>query len=643
MLGQIQDRESALRESADRLRLALEASHIGTWDWHIQTNRVVWDDSMHRQFGIPPGQGDASFETFLHAVHPEDREAVGRAVEKALEERAEFNTEFRAVWPDNTVHYVVSRGKAIYDQGGRPVRMTGVSLDITERKKAEEAHALVAAIVESSDDAIVGKDLQGRVITWNAGAERMYGYAPPEILGQSVTILTSPDRPGEEDEILSRIRGGSPVEHYETVRMRKDGRPVQVSLSVSPIRNAKGEIVGVSSIARDITERKRAEEVLAHQSNVLREQAQLLDLANVLARNMQNRIILWSAGMEQMYGWSRAEALGNPSHELLSTEFSEPLQQIEARLLRDGEWTGELVHKRRDGQRVSVASRWVLHRDEKGKPSAILEVNNDITGRKLAEEEIRQLNAQLEQRVRDRTAELTEANRELEAFTYSVSHDLRAPLRHIDAFARILEEELAAQTTPEFRSYIARIRKGTQTMGRLVDDLLNLSRVGRAQLTWQRTKLNSVVEDVLADLKGEIGSRAVEWRIAPLPSVDCDPGLIKQVFANLLSNAVKYTRPRPTAVIEVGQTFAGNQLAVYVRDNGVGFDMKYINKLFGVFERLHRPEEFEGTGIGLATVRRIVQKHGGRVWAEAEPDKGATFYLTLQGMKAENQSLPSAA
>jgi PAS domain S-box-containing protein len=365
----------------------------------------------------------------------------------------------------------------------------------------------------------------------------------------------------------------------------------------------------------------------------LREQTQLLDLANVLVRDLQNRIILWSAGMEQLYGWARTEALGKVSHQLLSTEFMQPLEEITQTVLREGEWTGELLHRRRDGARLMVASRWVLHKDPDGHPAAILEINNDITARKVAEEEIRRLNADLEVRVHERTVELTETNRELEAFTYSVSHDLRAPVRHIDAFARILEEELSGTVDPQVRSYLARIRKGTQTMGRLVDDLLNLSRVGRAPLGRQTVDLNALVQDVLTELRGELGSRQIEWRLQTLPDAACDPGLMKQVFANLLSNAVKYTRPRPQAVIEVGQTIQGDELVLFVRDNGVGFNMRYVDKLFGVFERLHRPDEFEGTGIGLAVVRRIVQKHGGRIWAEAEPNKGATFYFTFAGLQ----------
>jgi len=248
--------------------------------------------------------------------------------------------------------------------------------------------------------------------------------------------------------------------------------------------------------------------------------------------------------------------------------------------------------------------------------------------------QVRVLNAELEQRVSLRTSQLAAANQELEAFTSSVSHDLRAPLRHIDAFAQILVEEHDSTEPAQVRHYLSRIRKGAQNMGRLVDDLLNLSRVGRAATKHETVDLNLLIEDVLAELRHEVRGRRIEWRIASLSPVQGDAGLIKQVFANLISNAIKYTSTRPVAVIEIGQEEAEGGPAIFIRDNGVGFNMQYVGKLFGVFQRLHREDEFEGTGVGLATVKRIVQLEGGRIWAEAELDKGATFRFTLNGSNA---------
>jgi len=239
----------------------------------------------------------------------------------------------------------------------------------------------------------------------------------------------------------------------------------------------------------------------------------------------------------------------------------------------------------------------------------------------------------LEQRVAQRTAELDATNKELEAFTYSVAHDLRAPLRHIQGFSNLLMESFGPQLEPEAQKHLQRIGEGTQQMGRLIDDLLSLARIGRQEPRLQATGLNSLVQEVLRDLKTETEGRDIQWQVGDLPFVDCDPGLMKQVFYNLLSNAAKYTRPRKPAVIDIGQVSVEGQLVNFVRDNGVGFNMKYAPKLFGVFQRLHRKEDFEGTGVGLATVQRIIHKHGGRIWAEAEMDKGATFFFSLAAQK----------
>jgi light-regulated signal transduction histidine kinase (bacteriophytochrome) len=208
-----------------------------------------------------------------------------------------------------------------------------------------------------------------------------------------------------------------------------------------------------------------------------------------------------------------------------------------------------------------------------------------------------------------------------------VSHDLRAPLRHIDGYAQVLQDEFIVELPDQAKEYLQRIRRGTSNMGQLVDDLLHFARLGRQELFRRETALRPIVMEVLAELKPELVDRDIEFLVADLPVVQCDRSLMKQVFANLLANAVKYTRPRPKTVVEVGQNAIG---AIYVRDNGVGFNMKYADKLFGVFQRLHRIEEFEGTGVGLAMVDRIIRKHGGRIWAEAELDKGATFYFTLR-------------
>jgi len=504
-----------------------------------------------------------------------------------------------------------------------------------------------------------------------------------------------------------------------------------------------------ASLQNEIRERRDVELDLRVREAKFRELAELLDLTHdaIFVRNVAGKIVYWNHAAEQLYGWRRDEAEGKLPHELLHTEFPKPLSEIETDVYQTGAWEGELVHRRRDGRRANILSRWALRRDLDGKPEAILESNRDITQRKQEEskfrnllesapdaivivngagrieivnaqtenlfgysrkeilgqpvetlipsrfrdqhagnrraytqspraramgaglelygvrkdgvefpveislspldteegtlilsairdvseqrrnaEEIRKLNSELQHRL----AQLSTANEELESFSYSVSHDLRAPLRHIDGFARILRDEYSANLSADGKHYLERVLKAANNMGRLVDDLLNLARIGRKAMARQKVNLGDLVRQVIADLPPEPGEREIEWRIERLPEIECDPGLAKLALSNLLANAAKFTRTRKPAVIEVGTRVVNGRDAIFVRDNGVGFDPKYSDKLFGVFQRLHRQDEFEGTGVGLATVRRIIRRHGGEVWAESEPGRGATFTFTLE-------------
>jgi PAS domain S-box-containing protein len=341
----------------------------------------------------------------------------------------------------------------------------------------------------------------------------------------------------------------------------------------------------------------------------------------------------WNHRAEVVFGWPAAEVLGR----LLADTIVPPQHRVAhqrglAHFLATGE--GPILGKRteltalhRDGHEfpveltvtpIRLADAWLF--------CAFL---RDISDRHEGEREIKRLNEYLEDRVAERTAALAAANHDLEAFTYSVSHDLRAPLRHVSSFVRILVDEFRDTLPPKAQHYLKRIEDGAQRMSHLVDDLLNLARVARQDIQLRATPLGPLVERIIVALKTDSAERRIDWRVGELPVVECDAGLMGVILTNLLSNAVKYTRPREHALIEFGQTMCNGVHTLFVRDNGVGFDMKYADKLFGVFQRLHRAEEFDGTGVGLATVHRIVHKHGGRVWAEAEVDKGATFFFTV--------------
>jgi PAS domain S-box-containing protein len=381
--------------------------------------------------------------------------------------------------------------------------------------------------------------------------------------------------------------------------------------------------------------RRRVEQALLESRDELQkevglrtQQASLLNLTHdtIFVRDMSDIITYWNRGAQELYGWTAQEAIGKHSHQLLQTEFPIPIDEVRAELLRTSRWEGELQKTTADGSRVVVASRWTLRRDEQGRPAAILETNNDISDRKRREEEIRKLNDDLKQR----SAELEASNKELEAFAYSVSHDLRAPLRHMAGYTELLQKHASSALDDKSQRYMMTLQESAKRMGTLIDDLLSFSRIARAETRETTVSLEQLVKEVRDEMQPETGGRNIMWKIGALPDLYGDRSMLRLALVNLMSNAVKFTRERPRAEIEIGSlTKSDDGVTVFIKDNGVGFDMKYVNKLFGVFQRLHRAEAFEGTGIGLATVQRIIHRHGGKIWAEALVDGGATFSFSI--------------
>jgi len=329
--------------------------------------------------------------------------------------------------------------------------------------------------------------------------------------------------------------------------------------------------------------------------------------------------------------YAREELLGQ-DHRVINSGFhsKEYIRDLWTTIARGQVWRGEIKNKAKDGSFYWVDTTIVPFLNEQGKPRQYIAIRAEITARKNAEAEVRKLNAELEARVVSRTAELETTNKELEAFSYSVSHDLRAPLRAINGFSEILLSEYASDLTDEARHYLERIRNGGVRMASLVDELLKFTQLNRHSLQRLKINMTDMVQEVVNELK-QGNSRSVDTSIGHLPDCDGDPVLVKQVWMNLFSNAFKYTRNRDHAVVEVGCQQKNGAYIYFVRDNGVGFDMKYAQRIFCVFQRLHTVEEFEGSGVGLAIVQRVVHRHGGRVWFDAAPDRGATFYFTLNG------------
>jgi PAS domain S-box-containing protein len=370
--------------------------------------------------------------------------------------------------------------------------VSGAIRDVTDRKRADELRFQLAAIVDSSDDAIVGKTLDGVIVSWNKGAERIFGYAAGETIGKPIAMLLPPGRIGEEPAIMERLKSGERVEPFETVRRRKDGHDLDVSVTISPIHDARGNVVGASKVARDISDRKRAEAALAR-----------------------------------------------------AKEAAET------------------------------------------------------------------------------------ASREFEAFSYSVAHDLRAPLRGIDGYSHALLEDYSDKLDAEGRRYLAKVRESAQHMAQLIENLLMLARVTQSSLRRDRVELSNLARAAASRLQASQPERRVDLVIAEGLTGSGDGRLLEVVLDNLLGNAWKFTGKQTQPRIEFGCTRESGPATFFVRDNGAGFDMAYASKLFGVFQRLHAASEFDGIGIGLATVERIIRRHGGRIWAEGAVERGATFYFTL--------------
>ncbi|HEX3989427.1 MAG TPA: ATP-binding protein [Verrucomicrobiae bacterium] len=374
--------------------------------------------------------------------------------------------------------------------------------------------------------------------------------------------------------------------------------------------------------------------------------------AGIFRKDAEGRYVFVNSWFCRLSGMKPEHYLGKTPQEFMHEMAEQSLTTLDAKNTMDLAAISDRHHATimQTGERIELEEERILASGKKqylhvvkapvfnsdGKIVGTQGTLIDITERKRAEEEVHQLNVELEQRVVKRTAELETANKELEAFSYSVSHDLRAPLRHVDGFVDLLRKQAAEKLDDRGRRYLDVIAASARQMGTLIDDLLVFSRMSRGDLRRAKVASESLVHEVRDALQGEIRGRVV-WKVDSLPQVEADAAMLRQVWANLIGNAIKYSRTRDPAEIEIGCNTVNDEFVFFVRDNGVGFDMQYVDKLFGVFQRLHRADEFEGTGIGLANVRRIVSRHGGRTWAESKVGSGATFFFSLPKTSTETK------
>jgi PAS domain S-box-containing protein len=475
---------------------------------------------------------------------------------------------------------------------------------------------MVRGLLEAAPDAMVIVGVDGRIVLVNGQTEHLFGYERRDLLGQPIEILV-PDR----------FRAGHPAHrqaYFADVRMRpmgtglalqarrKDGSEFPAEISLAHLRTEDGMLV--TAAIRDVTERHKADDLRLRLASIVDFSADA-----IISKTLDGVVTSWNHGAERIFGYSADEMIGRP----IATLIPEARMDEEARViaqLKRGEVVEhfETQRRRADGRIIDVSVTLSAIRDSAGNVVAASKVARDISGRKQAE------------RAMERAKEAAEtANRELEAFSYSVAHDLRAPLRGIDGFSQALFEDYGDVLDATGKGYIARVRQSALHMAELIDDLLTLARVTQGEVKHDRVDLSAIARTAGARVMDAHPGRSVELVVADGISAEGDARLLAIVFDNLLGNAWKFTGKRASARIEFGCAQQQGPPTYFVRDNGAGFDMAYSKKLFGVFQRLHGSGEFEGTGIGLATVERIIRRHGGRVWAQGEVDRGATFFFTL--------------
>jgi PAS domain S-box-containing protein len=617
--------ENALRESEKRFATLSEAAFEGIV---ISDSGLVVDcnEQLVRMFGYEwleiIGCEVSGF------IAPESLEIVRRHIRSGSEEPYEH----LSIRKDGTKFPVEVHAKSI-PYKGKEMRVT-VIRDITERKQADEE---IAASEEkfrkafSSSPMITGisRLVDGCYLDVNDNFTKLLGWEREEVIGRTSSELGIFSDYSQREEMAAHIKEHGAVRNHEVELKTKSGE-IRVTEFSAELIDIEGEKCLLAQI-NDITERKRVEKALLTNQERLEEAQSIARIGNWEA-NLISGELYWSEVIFDIFG------LDSKTFKPSVNAFRNAVHPEDRELVLESEKRSEQTGLHDVVHRIILPSNEIRfvhelamrYSDKAGNLVMLRGTVQDITQRKQAEQEIHKLNAELEQRVNERTALLEAANKELEAFAYSVSHDLRTPLRHINGFVNLLHERLTGQLDEESKEDLETVITATNHMGALIDDLLSFSRMGRQGMSQAQVDMGELVKEVIHDLKAETAGRKIEWRIAKLPIVTGDRAMLHIVLFNLLANAVKYTRPRPTAQIEIGLGKGEKgETAVFVRDNGVGFDMQFAEKLFGVFQRLHRIDEFEGTGIGLANVHRIISRHGGRTWGEGEVDKGATFYFSL--------------
>lgn len=613
------ERKKIEEENRNFFTLSLDMLCIAGFDGYFKKLNPSWEKTLGYTVQ------ELCSKPFIEFVHPEDREkTVGESGKIATGMEA-ISFENRYLCKDGSYKWMLWSATPSLETE----LIYATARDITERRQMEEelkaSEERFRSVTQTAKEAIVLANGSGNIILWNQGAQSTFGYSEEEALGRPLTLLMPERYQKPHRQGLERfLKTGQPRVVGKTVELhgrRKDGSEFPLELSLSSWKT--GNDIFFSGILRDITERKQMEETLRDSEQRYR---LLFDENPMPAWVFELQTLSFLAvnrAAIRHYGYSQEEFLKMTIKDIRPTEDIPALLERVSKLKEGVHSPGEWRHLKKDGTilDVEIASHPLTF----GGRKAELVLANDITERKKAEEELHKLNESLKYY----SNQLESANKELESFSYSVSHDLRAPLRSIDGFSLALLEDYGEKLDQEGKQNLTRVRDGCKRMSQLIDDMLNLSRLTRAEMRPEKVNLTSLAQEIISELKNIEPDRKVEVAISDNLFAHCDLQLIRAVLENLLNNAWKYTSKHPKAKIELGSLNQNGKPVFYVKDDGAGFDMRYADKLFGAFQRLHRMDEFEGNGVGLATVKRVIHRHGGKVWAEAEPEKGATFYFTL--------------
>jgi PAS domain S-box-containing protein len=645
VISQLRNREQILREKDKQLNDFMENATVGL-QWMAISGTILWTNRATREILGCTSSGSCRGRKFQEFC-ADAAEAAELFRRLSAHERVK-NHEILLRGDDGVRRLVLIDANALWRED-QSIHARCFIRDITARRTAEDALAaernLLRTLIDALPDAIYTKDSQSRFLISNTANARLLGAADPEdILHRSVSELCPPaiaKRFIEDDQ--SVLEDGRSIVDREELFVTTDGRERTLLTTKLPLKDSGGAITGLVGISKDITDRKLADAAMRESEERFR----------VLFEHSPETILILDPSSERQileivdcndvacrhHGYTREELRGQPFGMIdFAARSKARAEAFLQRVRTEGVVTIEALHRHQDGHTFLMevwASFITVSRRE-----LLLCMARDISERKKAEDAIRRSNELLEAHVRERTRQLEQANRELEAFSYSISHDLRAPVRAIRGFAQIIHEDHGIHLNPEATRLFQFIVDSASRMDELIDDLLAFSRINAHALSRTTIDMRELVDSVIAELHDPKSGAQAEFIIHSLHPAHGDRSLLRQVLVNLIGNALKFSRQSNPPTIEVGSRVENDTVIYHVRDNGVGFNMKYASKLFQVFQRLHNPEQFEGTGVGLAIVQRIIQRHGGRVWVESEPNAGATFYFSLPAVPTEEGAAP---